>query len=202
MSNPDGPSVLAAIHYVRDFHRTTAKLLLAADGIVAAHGWIPHDRSWKCHPGQSKSLAKPDRWMPHFVNRQYHSGKAIRGELLTVSAIPFDPIDERLDEPLLVASRMRAISNGNELYWIPLVGLRCRDGLGPFGEVRRIRRLDLNPKPSRLKNFDASVGGGELLSLVTPLVAICDDEALGRALKPILSAEYSLTELPSATVEA
>lgn len=194
MTPIDGRAVLEAIHYVRDFYRTSAKLLQAADGLVAEHGWVPHGAAWKAIPRAERSLWGPDRWLPHYVLRQYHreQGQGSK-ELLTLAVIPYDPVDQRIEEPLCLASRMRPLTDGDEVYWLPLQQLRTKDGIGPLGVVRRIRRDDLNPKPTRLAKFAECVGNGELLSTAVPLVSVVDEQALfSRVLAPIVAAEYAL----------
>lgn len=65
-------------------------------------------------------------------------------------------------------------------------------GIGPLGEVRRIRREDLIPKPNRLGRFDETVEGGELLSIAVPLVSLVDEQAvMAKVIEPLLAVEYS-----------
>lgn len=134
-----------------------------------------------------------DRWLPHWVIRQYHrEDDPEKKELLTLGVIPYDPIDERIEEPLCLASRMRCKTHGDELYWLPQQQLRCKNGIGPLGEVRRIRREDLIPKPNRLGRFDETVEGGELLSIAVPLVSLVDEQAvMAKVIEPLLAVEYS-----------
>lgn len=111
---------------------------------------------------------------------------------MVTGVIPHDPIEHRIEEPLCLASRMRRLTNGNELYWLPQQQ-RSKSGIGPLGTVRRIRRDDLLPKPNRLAKFAESVAGDELLSIAVPLVAVGDEQALlSQVLEPILAAECAV----------
>lgn len=201
MTQIDGRAVLEAIHYVRDFYRTAAKLLLAADGLVADRGWAPHGSAWKPTP-RPESLGSPDRLLPHYVIRQYRREQdREKKELLTLGVIPHDPIERRMEEPLCLASRMRRLTNGNELYWLPQQQLCTKSGIGPLGTVRHIHRDDLIPKPDRLAQFAESVEGDELLSIAVPLVSVGDEQALlSQVLQPILDAEYAAL-VPTGAVE-
>ena len=197
MTQIDGREVLKAMHYVRDFYSTAARMLQAADGLVADQGWVPHGAKWKPIPWPEASLASPNRWMPHYVVRQYRreqGSETEARELLTIGVIPYDPIDQRIEEPLCLASRMRPRTDGDEVYWLPQQQLRTKGSIGPFGVVRRIRRDDLIPKPHRLAMFAECVEGDELLSIAVPLVSVVDEQALlSRVLAPILAAEYAVT---------
>jgi hypothetical protein len=194
MTQPDGKAVLAAVNYVRELYSNTSRLLLAADSPLAERGWAPHGSSWKPIPQSRGTLAKPDRWLPHYVIRQYYreDEPQTKEELLTIAVIPFDPVDNRIEEPLCLASRVRRMVDDDKVYWIPQVQLRCEAGIGPLGEVRRITRDMLAPKQARLNAFEALVKGDELLSIAVPLVSLVDDEILAtRLLDPILGAAYS-----------
>ncbi len=192
MTNDAGKSVLDAIHFVRDFHRTAAKMLLAADTPLSEAGWVPHGKGWKPIPGARRSLGKADRWMPHYIIRQYRLEDDVgKKELLTLGVIPFDPVDNRLEEPLCLASRMRTKTlDGDQLYWVPQLQLRCRDGFGPLGEVRRISREQIEYKAHRAAAFDQTVEGSYFISILQPLMAVVDEESLrALVLEPILSQE-------------
>lgn len=197
MTQIDGREVLKAIHYVRDLYCTAARMLLAADGLVADQGWVPHGAKWKPIPWIEASLASTNRWMPHYVIRQYRreqGSETETRELLTVGVIPYDPVDQRIEEPLCLASRMRHRTDGDEVYWLPLQQLRLKGGIGPLGMVRRIHRDDLEFKPRRVANFAECVEGDELLSIAVPLVTVVDEQALlAQVLAPILAAAYAVT---------
>ncbi|MEM9456119.1 MAG: hypothetical protein AAGF11_18195 [Myxococcota bacterium] len=201
MTHVDGKAVLEAILYVRDFHRTAANMLLAADGPLSERGWAPHSTAWKPIPAATRSLQHAGRWLPHYILRQYYrENRRDDRELLSLIVVPYDPIDQRLEEPLCLASRMRALTDGDELYWLPQLQLRTKAAIGPFGEIRHITKPDLNPKPARLQHFEASVGGGELLSLAVPLMTITDETSLvAELIKPILDAQYRGLDRESST---
>lgn len=184
----DGKEILAAIHYVREFYEHIARMLATADHDLSTMGWTAHGDSWKAVPKHDRSLGRAKYWMPHFVLRQYFRNSD-PAELLTIAAIPHDPVDGRIEQPLCLASRMRCQKPAtDDIYWVPLMQLRRKAGLGDYGKVMRIRRADIESKPARMQAWDTLVLDDELLSLVVPLVSIVDEASLGATLSDLLAA--------------
>jgi hypothetical protein len=189
----DGPGILAAIHYVRDFYGNIARMLQAADLPLADRHWTPHGQSWKAVPKCDRSLSGSEYWMPHFVVRQYlrNDVKASK-ELLTLAVIPHDPVDKEIEQPLCLAARVHTnAATNDDVYWLPLMQLRRTEGLGNPNQIVRIRRNDLRPDSPRLHAWDALVSGEEMISIMVPLVQIVDEGALvERLINPILAPTF------------
>lgn len=197
MTEPvDGKKIFGTIQYVRDFYRHVTRLLQAADPIVGIDGWEVQRDSWKAVPTHDRSVRGVERWLPHFVVRQYFRRRD-PAEVLTLAAIVHDPIDERIDEPLFLAARLRwRTTVTDDIYWIPLMQLRRIGGIGDHGRVVRIRKEHIEPKPHRSSAWDALVVDDELLSVVVPLVGVVDEATLQSTLSELLAA--SLEGVPAA----
>lgn len=186
----DGKSILAAIHYVREFYEHIARMLGSADQIVATMGWNVHNDGWKAVDKRDRSLRGVEYFMPNFVVRQYFR-VSDPTELLTIAAIPHDPVDGRIEQPLCLVSRVRWNKTAtDDIYWVPQMQLRRIAGLGDYGKVLRIRRDDIEVKPARMQAWDALVVNNELLSLVVPLVSVVDEESLRAMLSELMAATF------------
>jgi hypothetical protein len=191
MTEPlDGKAILAAIHYVREFYEHIARMLGTADHIVGIMGWNVHGEGWKAVSKRDRSLRSVEYFMPNFVIRQYFR-VSDPTELLTIAAIPHDPVDGQIEQPLCLVSRVRWRKTAtDDIYWVPQMQLRRTAGLGDYGKVMRIRRDDIEVKPARMQAWDALVINDELLSLVVPLVSVVDEESLRATLSVLLEATF------------
>lgn len=181
----DGKAILQILAYVRDFYQNIAKLLLTAEELLRPRGWEPKSAPVS-HPAHDHSR------LPGFIMRQFQT-KSAPTELLTLAAVAFDLLDRKIEQPVLIASRMRPTrTDDGRLDWITQAQIRSRHDL-TFDRVLRVSKADLRTENRhRAPTFEDLVTNDELLSLTVPLVEIGDPKTLNtRVLDPLLTETYT-----------
>lgn len=190
-AGPQGREVVEAFHYVRDIYRNVSRILQASDPAMQHRGYRPYGWSAVWTPGDR--VTTPEKWGPYWAVRQYYRPETQNREVLTVAAVMWDPKNEEMDTPVLLASRMQVTTtSGPDALWVGL--WQHWSMYGSDGIVRPLRVGD----ESRLAASDvakakALLASGALVSVAIPLLNVTSiDVVERRLLDPLLAAPWSL----------
>lgn len=186
----DGSSMMSTFNFVRDSYKTAARMLLAADALLADRqlAVYPWHSIW---PTRSTSLSKVD-WIPTSVFRQYHSPEKKDREVITLAAVFYSLDDREIPEPLCIGSRMSVNAIPNDVYWWALVQRWAPTAAPPDGVVRVLQASDVRFASSdERQKFEDGVVAAKLATVAVPLLEIRGTSDLDqRILAPLLGFQY------------
>jgi hypothetical protein len=173
-----GPKLLETIRAIRDFFGDLSQLLITAQTLMAARGWVAKDES-TCLFGLSYSLYEGRQWMPRFAARWLTNASA-PGVMAYVSIL-LDTYDEEgsLDEPVVAAGYF-VLSDGHAQLRHWNTCWYCWRGETADGRTYAVNADD--------PNWKAGWGWQRHEGFARPLVAMTDQDSLVRlVVEPLLA---------------
>lgn len=182
-----GPNTLAAIRQVRGLMEQVSKMLVNADEIMKAVGWLPRLGNTAIVNG-SYTVGTPTGWMPYEIFRFYRHAKdpTLQSVVPCITVhLDGDNRGKSITEPLVCAiayeyESAESIPTGAPLYntdwWHLAIDSRTDDGsLILVNPATQWPTDELSQRIKRMQSF------------ARPLVGICDGAALqAQIVKPLL----------------